>query len=65
MSHDVDAIVERITALRELTKATGTVTTKTQNQILQALPSDVLAEVAVRLKRASMLAALSGTGEGR
>jgi hypothetical protein len=48
---DVDSVVERITALRELTKATGTQTTRTQNEILRALPDDVLAEVAVRLKR--------------
>jgi hypothetical protein len=61
MTHDIDAIVERITALRELTRATGTVTTKTQNGILQSLPNDVLAEVALRLKRsATLLAALGG-----
>ena len=57
---EIDAIVERITALRELTRATGTVTTKTQNQILQALPNDVLAEVAVRLKRAAIGTVLGG-----
>ncbi len=63
MTHNIDTIVERITALRELTKATGTQTTRTQNEILRALPDDVLAEVAVRLKREA--AALSGQKVGR
>lgn len=38
--------IRQIMALRQLTRQTGTRTTKTQNAILQALPADVLAEVA-------------------
>jgi hypothetical protein len=60
MTYDPDAIAEKILALRQLTAETGTATTRTQNDILRSLPDDVLAEVAVRLKRsATLLAALS------
>jgi hypothetical protein len=63
MNTDVDAIVERITALRDLTRETGTATTRTQHDILRALPDEVLTEVAVRLKRASALVTALGGGK--
>jgi len=44
-------IVERIIALRELTEATGTKTTKTVNDLLQSLDGPQLLEVATELKR--------------
>jgi hypothetical protein len=60
MTHDVDAIAEKILALRQLTAETGTATTRSQNDILRALPDDILVEVAVRLKREALVTALSG-----
>jgi len=42
--------VERIRALRDLTAGQGVRTTRTQNEILASLPSDVLAAVALELK---------------
>ena len=60
MTHDIDAMVEKILALRDLTRETGTITTRSQNNILQSLPDDVLAEVSLRLKRAGLITALSG-----
>jgi len=56
----VEEAVERITALRELTAQTGTKTTRSQNEILQSLPDEVLAELALRLKRASVLVTALG-----
>jgi len=50
---DVDFIVSRIRALREHTERTGSRTTRSQNQILEALPGVVLAEVLVRLETQS------------
>jgi hypothetical protein len=46
-----DEAVERIIALRELTKETGCITRRTQNELLASLPGDVLAEVAVKLNQ--------------
>ena len=42
-------VYERITALRKLTADTGTRTTKTQNDLLQAQSSEDLAAVALAL----------------
>lgn len=41
---------QKILALRDLTEQTGTITRRTQNQVLQSLPNDVLAIVAVKLR---------------
>jgi hypothetical protein len=58
---DAQEAVARIIALRKLTEATGTITTRVQNRILQSLSDDVLAEVAVALKNNWALGdALSG-----
>jgi hypothetical protein len=46
-----DEAVERVIALTELSKATGTQTTRTINQLLQGLPGPLLMDVAVELKR--------------
>ena len=46
-----DEVVERIVALKILTKATGVKTTRTQGELLESLPGPVLAEVAVELAR--------------
>jgi hypothetical protein len=46
---DVQAAVVRIRALRQLTNDTGVKTYKSQSAILESLPSDVLASVAVLL----------------
>lgn len=45
-----DAVI-RIRALRQLTKDTGVQTYKTQSAILESLPADVLASVAVVLSQ--------------
>jgi hypothetical protein len=65
MTHDPDEIAEKIVALRELTKSTGTETTRSQNQILRALPDDVLGEVAVRIKRLTQTQVLVSSLSGR
>lgn len=49
----VQAAVIRIRALRQLTKDTGTKTYKSQSAILESLPHDVLASVAVVLSQDS------------
>lgn len=49
----VVAAVERIRALRQLTRETHVITTRTQNAILSALPGDVLAAVALELRKDS------------
>jgi hypothetical protein len=46
-----EEVVERILALRALTKETGCITRRTQNELLASLPGDVLAEVAVKLNQ--------------
>lgn len=46
-----DEIVERIVALKVLTKATGVRTTRTQGELLESLPGPLLAEVALELGR--------------
>jgi len=45
---------EKIIALRELTAQTGTVTVKSQNDVLQSLPNPVLTLVATKLRRAQL-----------
>jgi len=50
----VDEAYERILALRQLTEATGFITKRSQNELLATLPSDVLAEVALRLQQKSI-----------
>jgi hypothetical protein len=45
-----DEAVERILALQALTEATGTITIRTQNRILQKLSDADLLAVAVELK---------------
>lgn len=50
MSNEAQHAVEQILGLRALTLETGTITTRTQGQILRALPDDVLLEVAPVLK---------------
>jgi hypothetical protein len=47
--------LEQLLALQELTTSTGVMTNKTRNQILASLEPVVLAEVAVELKKRSML----------
>lgn len=47
-----DRVAKQIRALRNLTATSGTRTTKTQNDILQSLPNDVLAAVALKLDEA-------------
>ena len=49
LSPDAQKALRQILALRQLTRETGTRTTKTQNSILQALSVEVLAEVAEAL----------------
>jgi len=49
ISADAKKALRQILALRQLTRQTGTRTTKTQNSILQALAPAVLAEVAEAL----------------
>jgi hypothetical protein len=51
----------RILALRELTRVSGTATTRTQNEILRSLSGNVLTEVALLLQKA----VLSGEKEVR
>jgi hypothetical protein len=46
---DVLEIVKKIKALRRLTKETGCITLKAQNEVLRALPLDVLTRVSVLL----------------
>ncbi|MGH9521050.1 MAG: hypothetical protein ACRD3E_00810 [Terriglobales bacterium] len=47
----VDEVVERILALREITRITGMITKRAQNELLASLPDKTLTEVAVRLQR--------------
>jgi len=42
-------IVKKIRALRELTRITGTITTRSQGALLRALPDEVLTRVSVML----------------
>jgi hypothetical protein len=60
MTTQVQQVVERITALRELQAATGTRTTRSQNDLLQSLDDATLIAVAVELKRRDVWAILSG-----
>ncbi len=46
---DVLDIVRKIRALQDVTKTTGTITTRTQSHILRALPEDVLTRVSLIL----------------
>jgi hypothetical protein len=46
---DVSEIAQKIRALQNLTKTTGTITTRTQSQILRELPVDVLTRVSLLL----------------
>jgi hypothetical protein len=45
----IQQVVDRVHALREVTRTTGMHTTRSQQTILRALPDDVLTEVALRL----------------
>jgi hypothetical protein len=47
--------IDKILALQELTRSTGTRTTRAVNSILQALSDDDLTVVAMALKNASAL----------
>jgi len=49
LSPNAQKALRQILALRQLTRETGTRTTKTQNSVLQALSVEVLAEVAEAL----------------
>lgn len=66
MTHEqaLNSTVLRLKALRDITKETGTITTRAQNYILRQLPDDVLIEVAYRLKQLEeptpLASALSG-----
>ena len=44
-----DEVVERIIALRQITEQTGCITTRTQGNLLQSLPDDLLLEVSAKL----------------
>ena len=46
-----DEALARILAMRWVTEQTGFITKRSQNEILASLPSDVLAEVSLRLKQ--------------
>jgi hypothetical protein len=46
---EVLEIVRKIRALQDLSKSTGTITTRTQSHILRALPEDVLTRVSLVL----------------
>lgn len=46
---ELQEIVKKIRALRELTRTTGTITTRSQGALLRALPDDVLTRVSVML----------------
>jgi hypothetical protein len=54
LDRQVNEAFDKLLALREMTAETGTVTVRAQNQVLQSLPHDVLARVAVLLKRAKL-----------
>jgi cytochrome c553 len=43
-------IAERIIALRDVTRTTGTITKRAQNELLSRLPDEQLAEVAVWIR---------------
>lgn len=47
----IQDIVDRLHALREVTRKTGMRTTRSQQTIMRALPDDVLTEVAYRLEQ--------------
>ena len=47
--NDVLDIVKTIQSLRQLTKISGTITTRSQSALLRALPDDVLVRVSVLL----------------
>jgi hypothetical protein len=47
---NVDEVVERIIALRDLTADTGTITKRSQGRILQTLTDDEMAAVAWKLR---------------
>ena len=47
----VDEAVEKILALREVTRATGCITRRSQSEVLASIPNDMLVEVAVRPRR--------------
>jgi hypothetical protein len=49
-----EEIIEKVVALRELTKSTGTRTTRTVNDLLQKLTDAELVEVAVGIKKEEM-----------
>ena len=46
-----DEVIERMLALKILTKTTGVRTTRTQGELLESLPGPLLAEVALELAR--------------
>jgi hypothetical protein len=48
---EVLEIVQKIRALQDLTKTTGTITTRAQSGILRVLPDDVLTRVSVALSK--------------
>jgi len=48
---DVLEIVGKIQALQNVTRTTGTITTRTQSHILRVLPEDVLTRVSLALGR--------------
>ena len=46
---DVHDIVKKVQSLRQLTKISGTITTRSQSAILRELPDDVLVRVSLLL----------------
>ncbi len=50
MSTKAKTTLEKVIALRELSKQTRTVTTRAQNDLLQALDTNDLADVALELR---------------
>ena len=46
---DILDIVKKVQSLRQLTKISGTITTRSQSALLRALPDDVLVRVSVLL----------------
>ena len=51
MSHQAQSVFDRVKALREYTQRTGFKTTRSQNDLVQSLDGEDLAEVVLALKR--------------
>lgn len=64
MSEKAQAVFEKISALRTLTRTSGVITNRTQKNLLLTLSDDELAEVAKALDHEAAIAVLSGTAVG-